>query len=36
MNLIWQIVRFQLKETFAITYRNYTHRDTLIITLEKN
>ena len=29
MNLHWQIVRFQLKETFAITYGNYTHRAAL-------
>ena len=30
----WQIVRFQLKETFAIAYGNYTYREALIITLE--
>ena len=36
MVLFWQIVRFQLKETFAIAYGNYTHREALIITLEKN
>ncbi len=36
MVLSWQIVRFQLKETFAIAYGNYTHREALIITLEKN
>lgn len=36
MVLKWQIVRFQLKETFAIAYGNYTHREALIITLEKN
>ncbi len=36
MVLTWQIVRFQLKETFAIAYGNYTHREALIVTLEKN
>lgn len=36
MILSWQIVRFQLKETFAIAYGNYTHREALIITLEKS
>ena len=36
MVLSWQIVRFQLKETFAIAYGNYTHREALIVTLEKN
>ncbi|MEO5777569.1 MAG: enolase C-terminal domain-like protein [Flavobacterium sp.] len=36
MVLSWQIVRFQLKETFAIAYGNYTHREALIITLEKS
>ncbi|WP_396157447.1 enolase C-terminal domain-like protein [Flavobacterium sp.] len=36
MVLSWQIVQFQLKETFAIAYGNYTHREALIITLEKN
>ena len=36
MVLSWQIVRLQLKETFAIAYGNYTHREALIITLEKN
>jgi L-alanine-DL-glutamate epimerase-like enolase superfamily enzyme len=36
MVLSWQIVRFQLKETFAIAYGNYTHREALILTLEKN
>jgi len=35
MVLSWQIVRFQLKETFAIAYGNYTHREALILTLEK-
>ena len=36
MVLSWQIVRFQLKETFAIAYGNYTHREALILTLEKH
>jgi L-alanine-DL-glutamate epimerase-like enolase superfamily enzyme len=36
MVLSWQIVRFQLKETFAIAYGNYNHREALIITLEKS
>ncbi|WP_445454549.1 enolase C-terminal domain-like protein [Flavobacterium sp. 25HG05S-40] len=36
MVLSWQIVRFQLKETFAIAYGNYTHREALIVTLEKH
>ena len=36
MILSWQIVRFQLKETFAIAYGNYTHREALIVTLEKS
>ena len=33
MNLSWQIVRFELKETFSIAYGNYSHREALIITL---
>lgn len=36
MKLHWQIVRFELKETFAIAYGNYTHREALIVTLEKS
>ena len=36
MVLSWQIIRFQLKETFAIAYGNYTHREALIVTLEKS
>ncbi|MEO8515573.1 MAG: enolase C-terminal domain-like protein [Flavobacterium sp.] len=36
MNLSWQIVRFALKETFSISYGNYSHRDALIITLKQN
>ena len=27
---------FQLKETFAIAYGNYTFREALLVTLEKN
>lgn len=34
MKLAWQIVRFQLKETFAIAYGNYSFREALIVTLE--
>ena len=36
MKLSWQIVKFQLKETFAIAYGNYTFRKALLVTLEKN
>jgi len=36
MKLSWQIVKFQLKETFAIAYGNYTFREALLITIEKN
>lgn len=36
MKLAWQIVRFQLKETFAIAYGNYSFREALIITLESH
>ena len=36
MVLSWQIVRFALKETFAIAYGNYSHREALLITLTKN
>ncbi len=36
MVLSWQIVRFKLKETFAIAYGNYTHREALIVTLIQN
>ncbi len=36
MKVSWQIVQFTLKETFSITYGNYSHRDALIITLENN
>lgn len=33
MNLYWQIVRLNLKETFSISYGNYSHRDALIVSL---
>ncbi|MCL9804325.1 chloromuconate cycloisomerase [Flavobacterium amniphilum] len=33
MQLNWQIVTLQLKETFSISYGNYTHREALIISL---
>ena len=36
MQLTWQIVRLQLKETFSISYGNYTFRDALIVSLSKN
>ncbi len=36
MILSWQIVRFVLKETFAIAYGNYSRRDALVVTLTKN
>ncbi len=36
MNLSWQIVRLNLKETFSIAYGNYTYREALIITLQQN
>lgn len=36
MKLTWQIVRLQLKETFSISYGNYTFREALIISLSKN
>ncbi|MGC4039841.1 MAG: enolase C-terminal domain-like protein [Flavobacterium sp.] len=36
MVLAWQTVRFQLKETFAIAYGKYTHREALIIILESH
>jgi L-alanine-DL-glutamate epimerase-like enolase superfamily enzyme len=34
MVLTWQIVKFNLKETFAIAYGNYTFREALVVTLE--
>ena len=36
MQITWQIVRLQLKETFSISYGNYTFREALIISLSKN
>jgi len=36
MVLSWQLVRFQLKETFAIAYGNYNFREALIVTLESH
>jgi len=36
MKLAWQIVKFQLKETFAIAYGNYTFREALILTLSQH
>ena len=36
MKLSWQIVKFQLKETFSIAYGNYTSREALIVRLEQS
>lgn len=36
MNLSWQIVRLNLKETFSIAYGNYSFREALIISLKSN
>lgn len=36
MNLSWQIVRFNLKETFSISYGNYNFREALIVSLYHN
>jgi L-alanine-DL-glutamate epimerase-like enolase superfamily enzyme len=36
MILHWQIVKFNLKETFAIAYGNYTFREALIVTLQSH
>ncbi len=36
MNLSWQIVRFELKETFSISYGNYSFREALIVSLESH
>ena len=36
MNLSWQIVRLHLKETFSISYGDYSFREALIIKLSKN
>lgn len=34
MKLSWQIVKFKLKETFAIAYGNYNYREALIVSLK--
>ena len=36
MVLQWQIVKFNLKETFAISYGNYTFREALIVSLQSH
>jgi L-Ala-D/L-Glu epimerase len=36
MKLSWQIVKFKLKEVFAIAYGNYTCREALIVTFQQN
>lgn len=36
MVLSWQIVKFNLKETFAIAYGNYTFREALIVSLQSH
>jgi L-alanine-DL-glutamate epimerase-like enolase superfamily enzyme len=36
MNLTWQIVRLQLKETFSIAYGDYSFREALIVQINKN
>jgi L-alanine-DL-glutamate epimerase-like enolase superfamily enzyme len=36
MNLSWQIVRLELKETFSISYGNYTFREALIVSLKSH
>jgi L-alanine-DL-glutamate epimerase-like enolase superfamily enzyme len=36
MNLSWQIVRLNLKETFSISYGDYSFREALIIQLNKH
>jgi L-alanine-DL-glutamate epimerase-like enolase superfamily enzyme len=36
MNLSWQIVRLNLKETFSIAYGNYSFREALIISLKSH
>ncbi len=36
MNLSWQIVRLNLKETFSIAYGNYSFREALIISLSQD
>lgn len=36
MQLSWQIVRLQLKETFSISYGDYSFREALIVKLTQN
>jgi L-alanine-DL-glutamate epimerase-like enolase superfamily enzyme len=36
MQLSWQIVRLNLKETFSIAYGDYSFRDALIVSLKKH
>lgn len=36
MQITWQIVRLQLKETFSISYGSYSFREALIISLSKS
>ena len=36
MKVFWQIVRFQLKEIFSISYGVYSYREALIVTLSQN
>lgn len=36
MVLSWKIVRLTLKETFSISYGNYSHREALIVSLTQN
>ena len=36
MQITWQIVRLQLKETFSISYGSYSFREALIVSLSKN
>ncbi|MBY0487981.1 MAG: chloromuconate cycloisomerase, partial [Flavobacteriaceae bacterium] len=36
MKLSWQIVRLNLKETFSISYGNYSYREALIIALKSH
>lgn len=36
MKINWQIVKFNLKETFTISYGSYNFREALIITLQHN
>lgn len=36
MQLSWQIVRLNLKETFSIAYGNYEYRDALIVSLKSH